>query len=87
LTPAHQVDLLTGIGPRGARIDASRTNPASGKGVMKTVSGEGSATSDLALGETAGIVMDWLRLIKYGAGLTRPNGAQAEFGYALAEFG
>jgi hypothetical protein len=25
------VDLLTGIGPRGARIDASRTKPVSGK--------------------------------------------------------
>ena len=31
-TPAHQVDLLTGIGPRGAKIKESRTNPVSGKG-------------------------------------------------------
>lgn len=30
LTPAHQVDLLTGIGPRGARIDESRTKPVGG---------------------------------------------------------
>src|SRR5262245_47669776 len=28
--PAHQVLLLTGIGPRGAKIDASRTKPVSG---------------------------------------------------------
>lgn len=26
-TPAHQVDLLTGIGPAGARIDCSRSSP------------------------------------------------------------
>ncbi len=26
-TPAHQVDLLTGIGPRGAKMDASRRKP------------------------------------------------------------
>ena len=30
LTPAHHVDLLTGMGPRGARIDASRTKPVVG---------------------------------------------------------
>jgi hypothetical protein len=30
-TPAHQVDLLTGIGPLGARIDASLKNPVSGR--------------------------------------------------------
>ena len=26
LTPAHQVDLLTGIGPSGAKMDLSRKN-------------------------------------------------------------
>ena len=31
LTPAHQVALLTGIGPFGASIDPSRTNPEAGK--------------------------------------------------------
>jgi hypothetical protein len=31
LTPAHQVLLLTGIGPQGAMIFFSRTNPASGR--------------------------------------------------------
>lgn len=31
LTPAHQVDLLTGIGPRGARMPESRTNPVWGR--------------------------------------------------------
>jgi hypothetical protein len=30
-TPAHQVERLTGIGPWGARIDASRTKPVSGR--------------------------------------------------------
>ncbi len=31
LTPAHHVDLETGIGPSGPRIDLSRTKPVSGK--------------------------------------------------------
>lgn len=31
LTPAHHVDLLTGIGPAGARIFLSRTQPVSGR--------------------------------------------------------
>ncbi len=31
LTPTHQVDLLTGIGPFGARIEGRRTKPVSGK--------------------------------------------------------
>ena len=31
LTPAHQVDLQTGMGPFGARIDESLTKPVSGK--------------------------------------------------------
>ena len=30
LMPAHQVDFDTGIGPRGANIDARRTKPVSG---------------------------------------------------------
>jgi hypothetical protein len=30
LIPAHHVDLLTGMGPRGARIDASRRKPVVG---------------------------------------------------------
>jgi hypothetical protein len=30
LTPAHQVDFETGIGPSGARIDVSRTKPVLG---------------------------------------------------------
>src|SRR5215207_5106902 len=30
LMPAHQVDLLTGIGPRGAMIEERRTKPAPG---------------------------------------------------------
>ena len=30
LIPAHQVDLLTGMGPRGAKIEASRTKPVVG---------------------------------------------------------
>src|SRR5262249_52935493 len=29
-TPAHQVDLLTGMGPRGARMARKRTNPVRG---------------------------------------------------------
>jgi len=29
-TPSHHVERLTGIGPSGARIDASRTNPVGG---------------------------------------------------------
>jgi hypothetical protein len=33
-TPAHHVDLLTGIGPRGAKMDASRTNPVSGNSAL-----------------------------------------------------
>jgi hypothetical protein len=32
LMPAHHVDLPTGIGPFGARIEESRTKPVSGKG-------------------------------------------------------
>lgn len=31
LTPAHQVDLLTGIGPFGASMEESRTRPILGK--------------------------------------------------------
>lgn len=31
LTPAHHVDLATGIGPLGARIEDSRINPVSGR--------------------------------------------------------
>ena len=31
LTPAHQVDLLIGIGPRGASMSLSRTKPLSGR--------------------------------------------------------
>ena len=31
LIPAHQVDLLTGIGPRGDKICLSRTKPVEGK--------------------------------------------------------
>ena len=31
LTPCHQVDLLTGIGPDGAMIEARRTKPVSGR--------------------------------------------------------
>jgi hypothetical protein len=31
LIPAHQVDLLTGIGPCGARMEESRTKPVVGK--------------------------------------------------------
>lgn len=30
LTPAHQVDLETGIGPLGPKIEDTRTNPSSG---------------------------------------------------------
>src|SRR5258706_1429488 len=30
LTPSHQVDLLTGIGPFGARMDANLTKPLAG---------------------------------------------------------
>jgi hypothetical protein len=33
-TPAHQLDLETGIGPKGARIDLMRTNPVSGSDAM-----------------------------------------------------
>lgn len=32
LTPAHQVDLLTGIGPSGARIARNRRNALGGAG-------------------------------------------------------
>ena len=32
-TPAHQVDLLTGIGPLGAIIDGRRTKPVVGNSV------------------------------------------------------
>ncbi len=31
LTPAHQVDFATGIGPLGPRIDDSLMNPVSGR--------------------------------------------------------
>ena len=31
LTPAHHVDLLTGITPSGAMMDGSRTKPVSGR--------------------------------------------------------
>ena len=31
LIPAHQVERPTGIGPRGARIEASRTKPVRGR--------------------------------------------------------
>src|SRR3954454_17097964 len=31
LTPCHQVDLLTGIGPDGAMIELRRTKPVSGR--------------------------------------------------------
>ena len=34
LTPAHQVERPIGIGPCGARIDASRTKPVGGKVVL-----------------------------------------------------
>lgn len=34
LTPAHQVDLLTGIGPRGAMMEGSRTKPVDGSSVL-----------------------------------------------------
>lgn len=33
LMPAHHVDLLTGIGPFGERIEASRTKPVVGSSV------------------------------------------------------
>lgn len=31
LTPSHHVDFPTGIGPAGARMDARRRRPVSGK--------------------------------------------------------
>jgi hypothetical protein len=34
LTPAHHVDLLTGIGPFGPRIEESRIKPVSGREVV-----------------------------------------------------
>jgi hypothetical protein len=37
LTPAHQVDLLTGIGPAGDRIDESRRNPVSGSVIVAVI--------------------------------------------------
>ena len=33
LTPAHHVDLLTGIGPLGAMMEGSRTKPVEGSSV------------------------------------------------------
>ncbi len=33
LTPAHQVDLATGMGPSGAIMDFNRTKPVVGKEV------------------------------------------------------
>ena len=34
MMPAHHVDLLTGIGPFGARIEERRTKPDSGREVL-----------------------------------------------------
>ena len=34
LTPAHQVDLLTGIGPLGAMMEGRRTKPLEGSSVL-----------------------------------------------------
>ncbi len=39
LTPSHQVDLPTGIGPLGAMMDGSRTKPVCGS---SNASAEGS---------------------------------------------
>ena len=33
-TPAHQVDLLTGIGPLGAMMEGRRTKPLEGSSVL-----------------------------------------------------
>lgn len=37
LTPAHQVDLETGIGPRGANMAASLTKPELGSSVASFI--------------------------------------------------
>ncbi len=37
LTPSHQVDLLTGIGPLGAMMDGSRTKPVDGSSYVLAI--------------------------------------------------
>src|SRR5690606_5948075 len=61
-TPAHHVDRLTGIGPRGARIDDRRTKPIAGNVdcllIALTPSIEGR--SDLATPDSS-VERFWLR--------------------------
>lgn len=50
LTPAHQVDLATGMGPFGARIADNRTKPDVGKDVITTASNAYSRGGYVGLG-------------------------------------
>lgn len=57
LTPAHQADRLTGIGPFGPMIEESLTNPVSGKFVGESGSNVASVSfnEDRMPSETAAL--------------------------------
>src|SRR3546814_3706471 len=69
LMPAHQVDLLTGIGPLGARIEASRTKPVAGRSVMFGMMPPRVVACEAVLGRAV------QRMAEFGFGLT-------EFGFS-----
>src|SRR3954467_12834639 len=48
LIPAHHVDLLTGIGPFGARMELSRTNPDFGRSTTSDIMPPGVVVSNAA---------------------------------------
>ena len=58
LTPAHQVDLLTGIGPLGARMDGSRTKPVEGSSLWFGMVAPHLIRDEVDLGEPGGFVAE-----------------------------
>ena len=67
LTPAHHVDLPTGIGPRGAMMEDSRTKPIFGKGLGRVT----ELSSDIVS----------LRATRHGAFLDDFLVRETEFGF------
>src|SRR5690606_33492702 len=69
LMPAHQVDLLTGIGPAGARMEANRTKPVAGSSGMVDMVPPRAVAYEAVLGRAIQLVAE------LGFGLT-------EFGFS-----
>lgn len=71
LTPAHHVDLLTGIGPWGAMIEGNRTNPVLG-------------SSGADIGKRLRLIEDEAVLENLAELLAEVGFSETEIGYSVA---